>query len=87
MIGLMFIRYYEECVDGFLVEPQVNRGAGMNLNEECLLQFLKSDGGIIQEGQKERIDQGGLTSELSRVFRRNQYVSFPPAILVRRSSD
>ncbi len=69
------------------MEPQVNRGAGMNLNEECLLQFLKSDGGIIQDKQKERNDQEGLTFELSRIFRRNHYVSFPPAILVRRSPD
>ncbi|WP_373532130.1 hypothetical protein [Vampirovibrio sp.] len=59
----------------------------MNLNEECLLQFLKSDGSVMPERQTKQTDQSGLAAELSRIFRRNQYVSFPPAILVRRSPD
>lgn len=56
---------------------------GMNLNEECLLQYLKSEGGTVSPelGQG---DINGLAANLKRVFRRNHYVSFPPAILVRR---
>lgn len=63
--------------------PQVDDGTGMNLNEECLLQFLKNEGGTAS--QEAGPDEGsGLTANLKRVFRRNHYVSFPPAILFRR---
>lgn len=56
---------------------------GMNLNEECLLQYLKSEGGTATP-ELGHGDATGLTANLKRVFRRNHYVSFPPAILIRR---
>ena len=60
----------------------------MNLNEECLLQFLKNDlpaSGAIDDIPSAPI--GGLTSDLKRILRRRHYVSFPPAILIRRPYD
>jgi hypothetical protein len=56
----------------------------MNLNEECLLQFLRNDlatGGADPEADMEA---ASLSSDLRRVLRRNRFVSFPPSILVRR---
>lgn len=57
----------------------------MNLNEECLLQFLKND---LPGGTSALSDQPqpelSLTSELRRILRRKHYVSFPQAILIRR---
>ena len=59
---------------------------GMNLNEECLLQFLKNEG--VSTCQAEVAgDEGILTTNLKRIFRRNRYVSFPPAIVIRRRDD
>jgi hypothetical protein len=62
-------------------------GSRMNLNEECLLQFLRNDlatGGADAEADTEA---ASLASDLRRVLRRNRFVSFPPAILVRRPNS
>jgi len=59
----------------------------MNLNEECLLQFLQNDIATLQpDNQPSFQDTGSLTAELKRILRRKHYVSFPQAILIRRSS-
>jgi hypothetical protein len=65
-----------------LMDASMTRRA-LNLNEECLLQFLSSRGNT--EGEEvsgEPVE--ALTAELKRIHRRDRYVSFPPAILVRR---
>lgn len=78
--SILYHGSYTERVSGrishWTMEP------GMNLNEECLLQFLQNEGGGAAAQDVSRVD--GLTANLRRVFRRNHYVSFPPAILVRR---
>jgi hypothetical protein len=56
----------------------------MNLNEECLLQFLQRDIPVTPPNPSIPTTEISLTSELRRILRRNRYVSFPPAILVRR---
>jgi hypothetical protein len=65
----------------------------MNLNEECLLQFLKNDlppqlSAPVPSGQDQfELNGGFLTRNLRRILRRKNYVSFPVAILVRRPSE
>lgn len=57
----------------------------MNLNEECLLQFLKNDLPATGMPDHDPVQAtGGLTADLRRILRRKQYVSFPQAILIRR---
>ena len=71
----------------------------MNLNEECLLQFLQSDSPVLLSRQTqaplnqfETTPQSlrvattppGLVGDLQRILRRDRFVSFPPAILIRR---
>lgn len=62
----------------------------MNLNEECLLQFLKNDAPPNTEKKVSGHDTsdltggGFLTRNLRRIMRYKNYVSFPAAILVRR---
>lgn len=57
----------------------------MNLNEECLLQFLKNDlPGTAPLSSNQPVSELSLTSELKRILRRKHYVSFPQAILIRR---
>lgn len=57
----------------------------MNLNEECLLQFLQNDSAMVQSDDPSTpYTEGGLATELKRILRRKHYVSFPPAILIRR---
>ncbi|HEY9685829.1 MAG TPA: hypothetical protein V6C52_02510 [Coleofasciculaceae cyanobacterium] len=58
----------------------------MNLNEECLLQFLRNDLAIGEVDAEADTEAASLSSDLRRVLRRNRYVSFPPAILIRRPS-
>ncbi|HEY9745115.1 MAG TPA: hypothetical protein V6C99_02735 [Oculatellaceae cyanobacterium] len=54
-----------------------------NLNEECLLQFLSAP--LAQQPVEAPAAEGAsLTDELKRIYRRDRYVSFPPAILIRR---
>jgi hypothetical protein len=55
----------------------------MNLNEECLLEFLS--GPELQNPEMSAIQIDSLSSELKRIHRRDRYVSFPQAILIRRS--
>lgn len=69
----------------------------MNLNEECLLQFLKNDlptrwTAAASPGQQpsdsiEKPTEGFLTRNIRRIFRSRNYVSFPVAILLRRPED
>jgi len=57
----------------------------MNLNEECLLQFLQNDRALSRTDIPVASPQAaGLSGELKRIFRRERYVSFPQAILIRR---
>ena len=56
----------------------------MNLNEECLLQFLQTDPVLQADAHSAVQDGGNLTAELKRILRRKHYVSFPQAILIRR---
>jgi hypothetical protein len=58
----------------------------MNLNEECLLQFLQNDSANLPSEQPAGPAQkdGSLTAELKRILRHKHYVSFPQAILIRR---
>lgn len=80
-----------QAVPGWMpaVALQIKPWIGMmNLNEECLLQFLKNDGIAPTQAPPERqYTEGTLGAALNRVIRRNRYVSFPPAILVRRLVD
>lgn len=59
---------------------RMNRSA--NLNEECLLQFLSSPNPVHDVAAAGEADS--LADELQRIHRRDRYVSFPPAILIRR---
>jgi len=76
------------------LQPDVGP-ANMNLNEECLLQFLKNDPPAHLARQKtgqDAADQDGglggfLTRNLSRILRNRHYVSFPAAILLRRPNQ
>jgi hypothetical protein len=61
----------------------------MNLNEECLLQFLKNDppahlAGKCAPQDASELNGGFLTRNLGRILRNRNYVSFPAAILLRR---
>lgn len=56
----------------------------MNLNEECLLQFLNPAAMPDKESCPEA--KGALTADLKRIIRHKQYVSFPQEILLRRSA-
>jgi hypothetical protein len=59
----------------------------MNLNEECLLQFLQNESAPavpLEDPQFAPAHGAGLTTNLKRILRRKHYVSFPPAILIRR---
>jgi hypothetical protein len=57
----------------------------MNLNEECLLQFLQNDIAPLQPDNSPACPGGtSLTTELKRILRHKHYVSFPQAILIRR---
>lgn len=57
----------------------------MNLNEECLLQFLRND---LATGEPATADAGqeaaSIAPDMKRILRRSRYVSFPQAILIRR---
>lgn len=53
-----------------------------NLNEECLLAYLYTNPG---SGASPLSQENTFLSELQRIFRHKQYVSFPPAILVRHA--
>ncbi len=64
----------------------------MNLNEECLLQFLKNDlppqlSAPLSAPKNSAVGEGFLTRNLRRIFRQKHYVSFPAAILLRRPED
>jgi len=65
----------------------------MNLNEECLLQFLKNDApspALRAKNEQDLLDlpSGGfLTRNFRRILRHDRYVSFPAAILVRRPEN
>jgi hypothetical protein len=52
-----------------------------NLNEECLLAFLQMPPGNIGSAET---SESMLLSDLQRILRYKQYVSFPQAILIRR---
>lgn len=54
----------------------------MNLNEECLLEFLS--GPELLQPEASVVQSDSLSSELKRIHRRDRYVSFPQAILIRR---
>lgn len=60
----------------------------MNLNEECLLQFLKND--MIartvshNDSSPDPTLEDTLSGNLKRILRRNHYVSFPQAIVIGR---
>jgi hypothetical protein len=61
--------------------------ACMNLNEECLLQFLKNDGAIAPSDDAPfDSSEGGLVSDLRRIIRRDRFVSFPSGIVIRRKN-
>jgi len=64
----------------------------MNLNEECLLQFLKNDipfhFSVVPSVEKEPTRAGGfLHQDIRRVFKHKNYVSYPGAVLFHRSSN
>ena len=64
----------------------------MNLNEECLLQFLKNDlppqlSALSSASEISPPAEGFLTRNLRRIFRQKNYVSFPAAILLRRPEN
>jgi hypothetical protein len=64
----------------------------MNLNEECLLQFLKNDLPPKRAEQTSGQDTsdltgGFLTRNLRRILRHKNYVSFPVGLLIRRPEE
>jgi len=61
----------------------------MNLNEECLLQFLKNDiplhRSVSSSVEKEPTHPGSfLSRNLRPIFKHKNYVSYPAAVLFRR---
>ncbi|MCE3235886.1 MAG: hypothetical protein K0Q50_2066 [Vampirovibrio sp.] len=85
MLGPCPIFYHNKEESKALIDHKAERGLKrMNLNEECLLQFLKNDlpgNSTLSEQPQPELS---LTSELKRILRRKHYVSFPQAILIRR---
>ncbi len=59
----------------------------MNLNEECLLQYLQRGLACQEEALDNTAYGNTLKADMNRVLRRDRYVTFPVGILVRRSAE